>query len=135
MNTMTITYSEPTTNYASGRALLHEYDADQDGAIAMPEMMVALGDRKYGRITQEEVDYVATCWELGVGGIDKMCPPGRPGIEPATKRLTYEKSLERINAGLPVYIKFDIPVLDQIPGMQWGPGIPILPGFMLTSEP
>jgi len=53
----------------------------------------------------------------------------------AAKRLTYEEAMERINAGLPVYIKFDIPVLDQIPGILWAVWMPVLPGFVLKTEP
>jgi len=261
---MVITCDKPTPNHASGRALLQKYDMDKDGTIAMPEMMAAVADLKTGKITKEESEYVTTCWKLGAGGIDNMCPDcsrcdfnrdgyvnyddaavikaaydSRPGDsnwnpdadlngdgivnykdlgiltkcwgpvapppeiepvpepvpfdwnpwaadgvitddeialaqhhwstgtpinghvitdaeisllqyqwstgdvtvvpatvpEPAAKRLTYKEALELVNAGLPVYIKFDIPILDQMPGIQWGPGIPILPGFMLTREP
>jgi len=37
----------------------------------------------------------------------------------------------------PCYIKFDIPILDQLPGIpcEWWWGLPLLPGFKKTTEP
>jgi len=105
----------------------HVYDSfPVCGAAPKPECTE--GDKKPGHVC------VAGKWQA----VPVAPTPGEPvpgPVTPAAKRLTYEESLELVNAGLPVYIKFDIPILDQMPGIQWGPGIPILPGFMMTREP
>ena len=65
-------------------------------------------------------------------------PPVTPPVEPPVappKYLTYEEALARINAGLPVYIKFDIPILDMLPAVAWALWMPVLPGMILTTEP
>lgn len=63
-----------------------------------------------------------------------VAPPGVPPAAPP-KYLTPAEAAERIRAGLPVYIKCVLPLLDLLPGFPYTPGIPILPGFAITDKP
>ena len=59
-------------------------------------------------------------------------PPG-PGVTP--KYLTVSEADERVRTGLPCYIKCTLPVLNMLPGIPYTQGIPILPGFVITTVP
>jgi len=61
-------------------------------------------------------------------------PPGVPPAAPP-KYLTPAEADERVRTGLPVYIKCTLPLIDLLPGLPYISGIPILPGFALTTEP
>lgn len=63
-----------------------------------------------------------------------VTPPGVPPVAPP-KYLTPAEADERVRTGLPVYIKCVLPLLDLLPGLPYISGIPILPGFALTTEP
>jgi len=112
-----------------------------DAEISLLEYQWATGD-----VTVPEIPYKPECKEgdkkpghVCVAGKWQKVTVAEPVVEPAAKvaakRLTYKEALVLIDAGLPVYIKFDIPVLDQMPGIRWGLWMPVLPGFVLTTEP
>jgi len=62
---------------------------------------------------------------------------GAPGPAPGvtTKYLTVSEANERVSTGLPCYIKCTLPVLSLLPGIPYTQGIPILPGFVITTTP
>ena len=54
--------SSPTTHYASGRELVEHYDDNNDGAISMDDMLVAIRDYSDGKITIYENHAVIEAW-------------------------------------------------------------------------
>jgi len=63
--------------------------------------------------------------------------PGVPAPGPGApaKYLTPDEALLRIRAGEKCYIKCTLPVLNMLPGIPYMQGVPILPGFAITTEP
>ena len=69
-----VTCTDPTPHFDSGCELLLYYDTDNDGKIDYNELINdAYVDYKNGTITKKEVEFVIQAYNLGDGGINKLC--------------------------------------------------------------